>query len=112
MSTTMWNPTRHEDYDTLKGFDVYSADQEKLGTVKEILHPQSTSTTARGGHYFKIEPGMMKKLFSDQDEVFVSEAMIERVLPADDRIVLTVTKDRIEHEDWSKSRDIETFRRS
>ncbi len=108
----MWNPTTHEDYDTLKGFDVYSRDDEKLGTITDVLPPRDEMPLARGKHYFKVEPGMMKKLFSDQDEIFVPERLVQTVRPDDDRVILEVTKDRIEHEDWSKPRDFETFRRS
>jgi ribosomal 30S subunit maturation factor RimM len=111
MSST-WHPTTHADYDTLKGFDVYSSDDEKLGTIKEVLHPQTTGRMVTGGHYFRVDPGALKKLFSDQDEVFVAETMIRRVDAAEDKVVLEVTKDRIQHETWSQPADFDTYRRT
>ena len=112
MSMTSWNPTTHADYDVLKGFEVFTRDNEKLGEVKEIFHPPTEMPAARGSHYFRVEPGTMKKLFSNQDEVFVSESMIQTVQPAEDKIILSVPKNRIEQEDWSRPRNFDTFRRS
>lgn len=112
MSSTMWTPMRHEDYDTLKGFEVYTSDDEKLGTIKEILHPQSAMPTARGGHYFRVEPGALKKLFGGQDEVFVPETLISRVETSDDRVILEVPKAMLDRQDWSRPAEFETFRRS
>jgi hypothetical protein len=111
MSMT-WNPTTHSDYDALKGFDVYSRDDEKLGTIKEVLHPRMDMPAARGNHSFRVEPGMMKKLFGDQDEVFVAESMIQTVNPDDEKIVLSIPKDRLKHETWSRPKDFESFRRN
>ena len=112
MSMTTWTPTTHEDYDTLKGFDVYSSDNEKLGTIKEVHHPAAAMPAARGGHYFRVEPGMLKKLFSDQDEVFVSETMIREVRPEDDKVILSVPKDRIQDQEWGRPHDFDTYRLS
>lgn len=39
------------------------------------------------------------------------EPMIERVLPTSDPIVLTVSTARIQHEDWARPPDYDTFRR-
>ena len=65
---------------------------------------------ARGGHYFRVDPGALKKLFSDQDEVFVSETMIREVRPDDDKVVLSIPKDRVQHEEWGRPRDFDTYR--
>jgi hypothetical protein len=111
MSTT-WNPITHTDYDTLKGYDVYSSDNEKLGTIKEVLHPQMDMPAARGNHSFRVEPGMMKKLFGDRDEVFVSESLIRTVNPGDEKVVLSVAKDRLLNETWERPKNFDSFRRS
>jgi hypothetical protein len=111
MSMTNWNPTTHADYETLKGFEVYTSDDEKLGKIAEVLHPQTTSTTVRGGHYFRVDPGAMKKLFTDQDEVFVPENLIRSVDPRDDKVILEVPKNRIQQTDWSRPSNIDAFRR-
>jgi hypothetical protein len=111
MSTTMWNPTTHQDYEQLKGFEVFTSDDEKLGKIDEVFHPPVEMPQARGRHYFKVDPGTLKKLFSDQDEVFVSESMIRRVDTADDRIVLEVPKSQIGKTNWSRPADYNTYRR-
>jgi ribosomal 30S subunit maturation factor RimM len=111
MSTT-WNPMTHADYEILKGFDVYTSDDEKLGTIKEVLHPPTEMPQARGNHYFKVEPGKMKQLFSDQDEVFVPEQLIRRVDTREDKVILEVPKARVKDQEWTRPRNIDTFRRS
>ena len=110
MSTTTWNPTTHDEYDMLNGFDVYSSDNEKLGTIKEVCHPAAAMPAARGGHYFRVDPGKLKKLFSDQDEVFVAETMIREVRTDDDRVILSVPKDRVQNEEWGRPHDFDTYR--
>ncbi len=112
MSTTTWNPTTHEEYDMLTGFDVYSSDNEKLGAIKEVCHPAAAMPAARGGHYFRVEPGTLKKLFSDLDEVFISETIVREVRPDDNKVILSVPKDRIEHEDWGRPNDFDSYRLS
>jgi hypothetical protein len=110
MSTTTWNPMTHEEYDLLNGFDVYSSDNEKLGTIKEVCHPATAMPEARGEHYFRVEPGMFKKLFSDLDEVFIAETMIRDVRPDDNRVILSVPRDRVQDEDWGRPHDFDTYR--
>ena len=34
--TKTWNPSTHADYDRLKGMDVFTSDDEKIGTVDEV----------------------------------------------------------------------------
>jgi hypothetical protein len=111
-TTTTWNPMTHEEYDLLLGFDVYSSDNEKLGTIKEVCHPAVSMPAARGEHYFRVEPGMLKKLFSDLDEVFIAETMIRDVRPDDGRVVLNVSKDRIIEHDWDRPHDFDSYRLS
>jgi ribosomal 30S subunit maturation factor RimM len=111
MSMT-WNPTTHDDYDDLKGFDVYSSDNEKLGTIKEVFHPRDEMPMARGRHYFHVEPGVFKKLFSDLDEVYVPERLIMTVDPTEDKVILEVPKAQLTNQDWSRPRELDTFRRS
>ena len=110
--STMWTPLTHEDYDTLKGFDVYTSDNEKLGTIEEVCHPPTAMPAARGGHYFRVEPGALKKLFGGQDEIYVPETLISRVDPSDDKVILEVPKAQLDRQDWSRPVGFETFRRS
>jgi hypothetical protein len=107
-----WTPQRHEDYDALKGFDVYSSDDEKLGTIREIYHPQEDMPTARGRHFFRVEPGMLEGLFKDVDEVFVPEPLIRTVDPQEDRVILEVPKTQLTEHDFGRPAGIDTYRRS
>lgn len=111
MRTSMWNPTTHQDYEQLKGFEVFTSDNEKLGKIDEVYHPPVEMPQARGRHYFKVDPGALKKLFSGQDEVFVSESMIRAIDPTEDRIILEAPKSQISQTDWSQPADFHTYRR-
>jgi len=111
MSTTMWNPTRHEDYDALKGFAVYTSDNERLGKITEICHPALEMPSARGKHYFRVDPGPLRKLCTDADEVFVPERLVSMIELDDDKVILEVPKSGVEQTDWSRPRDYETYRR-
>ena len=111
MSAMSWNPTTHADYETLKGFDVYTSDDEKLGTIAEVCHPATEMPAARGGHYFRVDPGTLKKLFTDADEVFVPEHLVRMVQPEDEKVILEVTKDRIQQTDWTRPDNFDTFSR-
>ena len=117
MLNMSWQPTSHDDYESLKGFDVYSSDNEKLGTITEVLHPRTVSSITATGtdrHYFLIDPGTLTntKLFSDRDEVFVSEVMIREVWPQEDKVILSLTKDGVKDAAWNPPADLESFRRS
>jgi hypothetical protein len=111
MSTTMWNPTTHADYETLKGFDVFTSDNEKLGTIAEVCHPAQEMPSARGNHYFRLKPGTLKKLFTDAEEVFVPERLVRMVNPDEDAVILEVPKAQVKQTDWSRPADFDTFRR-
>jgi ribosomal 30S subunit maturation factor RimM len=107
-----WTPERHEDYDALKGMTVYSSDDEKLGKIQEIFHPQEDMPTARGRHFFRIEPGLLEGLFSDIDEVYVPERLVQTVDPDEDRVVLEVPKGQLSEQDFSRPPETEGYRRS
>jgi ribosomal 30S subunit maturation factor RimM len=107
-----WTPQQHEDYDALKGYDVYSSDNEKIGTVREIFHPQEDMATALGRHYFRIEPGMIEGLFKDVDEVYVPERLVQTVDPDEERVILEVPKGRLNEHEFGRPAEIDSFRRS
>jgi sporulation protein YlmC with PRC-barrel domain len=112
MTTMTWTPQTHDDYDALKGFDVYTSDDEKIGTIKEVFHPQEDIESARGKHYFRVEPGAIGGLFSDIDEVYIPERIVQSVNQDDDRVILEVPKDKITQEEYSRPFEIDSFRRS
>jgi hypothetical protein len=107
-----WVPQSHEDYDALKGFDVYSADDEKIGTIRDVFHPRGDITTSIGKHYFRVEPGMIEGLFTDVNEVYVPERMVRQVDPDEDRVILEVPKDSLKQQNWHRPADLDTYRRS
>ncbi len=112
MSTMDWSPMTHEEYDVLKDLEVYTSDNEKIGTIKEVLHPREEMPAARGRHYFKVEPGMLKQWFSDQEEFFLPERLIDEALPNEGKVILEVPKDSLKAQDWSRPPEFESFRRS
>jgi hypothetical protein len=94
----MWNPMTHADYDALKGCDVFSSDDEKVGTVDAVFHPPAAVPTAPGGHYFAVKPGLLKSLFG-ADEVYVPETAIRTV--ADGKVTLGFAKDALHDQNWT-----------
>jgi hypothetical protein len=94
MAVTMtWHPTTHADYETLKGYEVFSADGESVGSITEIFHPNMDIPAARGRHFFLLDPGLIKDWFGGSDQVYLPEAVIESVTP--DRVSLNLTAEQI-----------------
>jgi len=109
MVSTYWRPMTHTDYDVLKGKDVYSADGEKVGTIKKVFHPDADMPAARGRHMFLLDPGLMKEWFGGFSDVYLPEAAIADV--AEDRVTVTYTKDQIKGQGWTtKPADIDRYR--
>jgi hypothetical protein len=104
---TRWNPTTHDDYNELKNVDVFTSDDEKIGTIEEVLHPASGSTSPTE-HYFRVDPGFFDKLTGD-DEMYVRASMVEFV--SDDRVVIETPKDRIESTDWTAPGNMDSYKR-
>jgi hypothetical protein len=67
--------------------------------------------SARGNHYFRVEPGTLKKLFTDAEEVFVPERLVRSVNPDEDAVILEVPKAQVKKTDWSRPANFDTFRR-
>jgi PRC-barrel domain len=108
--TTRWNPTTHADYDLLKGLPVYSRNGDKVGTVKAVFHPHQEMPAARGGHYFLLDPGLVKDWFGGLDEVYLPESAIDLV--SADRVDLALTKDDLKTQSWAKPADFDAWRRA
>lgn len=103
-----WNPSSHDEYDALKNKDVYTSDDEQIGSIEEVLHPANNST-APDQHYFLVKPGMLDQL-TGEDELYVPATEVQLV--SEDRVVLETSKDRLESRDWSPPRNVNSFRRS
>jgi len=97
--TTMWTPTTHADYDLLKGKDVYSRDGERVGTVKQVFHPEGDFAATRGRHYFLLDPGLLRDWFGGFDKVYLPESAIENV--THDRVEVAFTKDQVKGQGWT-----------
>jgi sporulation protein YlmC with PRC-barrel domain len=104
--SSLWNPTTHTDYDAIKGRDVYTSNNEKIGTVDQVLHAASAST-ARDQHYFLVKPGLLDKL-GGQDELYIPATAVDMV--SEDRIVIGMTSAALEVTDWSRPTDADSFR--
>lgn len=97
-SPTTWSPTAKADYDVLAGCAVYSSDNEQVGTVTGVFHPQATSPATSGGHYFAVKPGMLKNLFG-ADEVYIPETAIRSF--ANRTVTLGFAKAALQGENWT-----------
>ena len=104
MSTT-WTFTTHADYDALKGMDIFTADDEKIGKVDEVLHPANNSR-APDQHFFLVKPGMLDKL-GGANELYVPATAVQLV--GEDRVVLDVTSDIVQSVKWAAPHDMDTF---
>lgn len=100
-SRVTWNPMSDQDYGLIPGKDVYSRDDEKVGSIKEVWHPEADFPASRGQHYFLMDPGLLKDWFGGFDKLYLPESNIESVTA--DRVVLNMTKDEIKRADWAKA---------
>ena len=88
-----WHPLSHEDYGVMPGKDVSSRDGEKVGTIKEVRHPETEFPRSRGQHFFLLDPGVLRDWFGGFDKVYLPESAIDSV--TEDRVVLNLIKDQI-----------------
>lgn len=105
---TKWAPTSHEDYDVLKGLDVFTRDGEQIGTFKSVYHPNADFETSRGRHYFLLEPGKMKDWFGGLDQTYIPEPAVSGF--SDEGVFLTVTEDEIRNRTWDAPVDLKSYR--
>jgi hypothetical protein len=109
---TTWNPMTHADYDLLKGVAVVSADNQDVGSITEILHPNMEMPAARGHHYFLLDPGVVKDWFGGFDKVYLPESVIESVSAK--QVVLNLTADQIKQRSkgWTRQPEgLKNYRR-
>lgn len=109
VGTTGWSPRADADYDVLTGKDVYSAEGDKVGTVRGVYHPAGDFAAGVGRHYFLLDPGLLREWFGGYDEVFVPESAIDLVTT--ERVDLGLTKDQIKGQNWTtRPADLDTYR--
>lgn len=104
---TQWNPTSHDEYDALKGMDVYTSDDQKIGTVDQVLHP-ATNSTARDQHFFLVKPGMLDRL-TGSDDLYIPATTVQYV--GEDRLILETPSDLVDPKRWPEPTDVGTYRR-
>jgi hypothetical protein len=107
---TTWNPMTHQDYDDLKGREVFSLDGAKVGTIKSIFHPNMDMPEAKGKHYFLLDPGLLKHWFGGLDNTYLPESSISGV--TSDGVFLTFTEDEIKNHTWEDPGTLGQFRQS
>ena len=96
------------DYDLLTGKDVYSAEGDKVGTVKGVYRPAGDFAAGVGRHYFLLDPGLLRDWFGGYDEVYLPESAIGLVTT--ERVDLHLTKDQIKGQDWTtRPADLDTY---
>jgi uncharacterized protein (TIGR02271 family) len=104
-----WTPARDTDYDVLTGKDVYSAEGDKVGTIKGVWHPAGNFSAGVGRHYFLLDPGKLRDWFGGYDEVYLPESAIAAV--TQERVDLALTKDQIKGQDWTtRPADLDAYR--
>ncbi len=106
-----WTPETHEDYDRVKGYDVYTADNARLGKVMHVFHPLQETADARGGHYFLVEPDMENPPLGSS-EVFVPERAVREVDPSEDMIILAIPTRELADQEWNRPSDFDRYRRT
>lgn len=95
---TAWSPQTPADYDALQGCTVFSSDDEPVGTVAAVFHPQATVPATSGGPYVAVRPGLFTSLFG-ADEVYVPATAIRTVV--DDKVTLGVAKAALPGQHWT-----------
>lgn len=102
-------PVSHADYDVWKGSEVLTRDGEKVGKIASILHPDTDFESARGRHYFLLDPGLMRDWFGGLDETYLPETAIAGY--TEEGVVLNLTKDQLKNESWVAPAGLEMYRR-
>ncbi len=86
----------HEwDYDRLRGMAVYSADDRKVGTIDQILRLARTPSE----HYLLVRRGVIGGVLGQAD-LYLPESSVRLI--GQDRVVLRLTAEELEHPDWTR----------
>ena len=108
-----WTPTGHAGYDRLKGLTVYTRDDQPVGTIAAVLHPDDEDpaiAAASPGHYFLLEGSRLTGPVG-AEELYMPETAIREV--ADDRVIVAWTRDELENQGWTnRPRLIDRARRT
>jgi uncharacterized protein (TIGR02271 family) len=94
-----WAPRADKDYAALVGKDVYSADGEKVGTIKKVAYPGGDFASGIGRHYFLLDPGLLKEWFGGFNEVYLPESAISAI--GADGVTLSYSKDQVKQAGWT-----------
>lgn len=95
----IWKPEADEDYDRLRGDDVYGLDGPRIGTIDQVMHPlDEDGSVAHGRHFFvvKVDRALMGVL--NTDDLYVPEMAIRSV--SDDQVVLDTTREQLPERHW------------
>ena len=110
---TGWNAAEHADYDRLKGKTVFSRDDQPIGTIAAVFHPDDEAPVipeASPGHYFLVEQSGLTGP-GGAGELYMPETAIRAV--AGDRVVIAWTRAELENQGWAdRPRLVERARRT
>lgn len=86
----------HEwDYDRLKGLAVHSADDQRVGTIDQVLRLAQTPSE----HYFLVRRGVIGGVLGRPD-LYIPESLVRLI--GQDRVVLRLTAEELEQPDWTR----------
>src|SRR4051812_11326868 len=108
-TTTTWMPATATDYTALQGKAVFSADGEKVGSIKKVFLPAGDFSAGRGHYYFLLDPGLMKEWFGGFSDLYLPESAIASA--GDDRVTLRYTKAQVKDLGWeAQPADFDAYR--
>jgi hypothetical protein len=85
----------HEwDYDRLKGLKVYSSDNQRVGTVDQIMRLAHDPSQ----HYFLVRTSGLSAILN-RDDLYIPESAVEML--GDDRMILNLSAEDLKHPDWT-----------
>jgi hypothetical protein len=83
--------------DTLKGKEVYTLDEELVGTVTAVFHPADETANDEVPHYFLVEGGRLTGPMS-AGSLYVPDSAIQHV--EGNRITVPYMRDQLENLGW------------
>jgi hypothetical protein len=84
---------RAQAFEAIEGLDVFSADDEQIGTIERVL----TSPAEPSHHYLLVRAGPLADLLGS-DRLYVPEEEIDQI--GEDRVILDMTAEALNRPDW------------
>jgi len=84
---------REQAFDAIEGFDVYTIDDEQIGTVERVL----TAPGELGQHFLMVRADALGELVGT-GRLYVPEEDIQQI--GEDRVVLEAATNALNRPDW------------